>query len=123
MLTPFTLRHPFVSSDAAFRGCPTMAHLALTGARVADSSIRFDDGASYEQMMGRWSRLVGERFLDWIEVPDGARWIDVGCGNGALTELLLHRSSARAKAVTGIKRRWGLARSSEMATPRSRNIP
>ena len=40
--------------------------------------IRFDDGASYELMMGRWSRLVGERFLEWINVPDGARWIDVG---------------------------------------------
>ncbi|HEU5296459.1 MAG TPA: class I SAM-dependent methyltransferase [Burkholderiaceae bacterium] len=53
--------------------------------------IRFNDGASYELMMGRWSRLVGERFLDWIGVPDGARWIDVGCGNGAFTELLVQR--------------------------------
>lgn len=58
---------------------------------MADDTIRFDDGASYELMMGRWSRLVGERFLDWIEVPDGARWIDVGCGNGAFTELLVQR--------------------------------
>jgi SAM-dependent methyltransferase len=58
---------------------------------VADETIRFDDGARYELMMGRWSRLVGERFLDWIGVPDGARWIDVGCGNGAFTELLIQR--------------------------------
>lgn len=53
--------------------------------------IRFDDGASYERMMGRWSALVGERFLDWIAVPDGARWLDVGCGNGAFTELIVQR--------------------------------
>ncbi len=56
-----------------------------------DQTIRFDDGASYEIMMGRWSMLVGERFLDWIDMPNGARWIDVGCGNGAFTELVFDR--------------------------------
>jgi SAM-dependent methyltransferase len=56
-----------------------------------DDTIRFDDGASYEIMMGRWSVLVGERFLDWIDVPNGARWLDIGCGNGAFTQLLVER--------------------------------
>lgn len=56
-----------------------------------DDTFRFDDGASYENMMGRWSRLAGERFLDWIAVPDGARWLDVGCGNGAFTALVAER--------------------------------
>jgi SAM-dependent methyltransferase len=42
-------------------------------------------------MMGRWSVLVGARFLDWIAVPNGARWLDVGCGNGAFTQLLVER--------------------------------
>ncbi|OYU99365.1 MAG: SAM-dependent methyltransferase, partial [Burkholderiales bacterium PBB5] len=58
---------------------------------MADDTIRFDDGASYEHMMGRWSALAGEQFLDWIAVPDGARWLDVGCGNGAFTQRLLER--------------------------------
>jgi ubiquinone/menaquinone biosynthesis C-methylase UbiE len=58
---------------------------------VSDETIRFDDGASYELMMGRWSVLVGARFLDWIAVPNGARWLDVGCGNGAFTQLLVER--------------------------------
>ncbi|MDN3918702.1 class I SAM-dependent methyltransferase [Roseateles violae] len=58
---------------------------------MSEQTIRFDDGAAYERMMGRWSRLVGERFLDWIAVPDGARWLDVGCGNGAFTELIVER--------------------------------
>jgi SAM-dependent methyltransferase len=58
---------------------------------MTDATIRFDDGASYELMMGRWSVLVGERFIDWIEAPRGARWLDVGCGNGAFTELLVER--------------------------------
>lgn len=54
-------------------------------------TIHFDDGASYELMMGRWSLLVGARFLDWIAVPNGARWLDVGCGSGAFTQLLVER--------------------------------
>ncbi|MCK1759203.1 class I SAM-dependent methyltransferase [Bradyrhizobium sp. 137] len=53
--------------------------------------LRFDDGAAYEQVMGVWSRSVGEVFLDWLEPAQGLRWIDVGCGNGAFTELILAR--------------------------------
>jgi SAM-dependent methyltransferase len=63
----------------------------LCGDPMADETIRFDDGAAYEIMMGRWSVLVGERFLDWIDVPNGASWLDIGCGNGAFTELLISR--------------------------------
>lgn len=61
---------------------------------AASNEIRFEDGAAYEQMMGRWSRLAGDRFLDWLALPPGARWVDVGCGNGAFTELLLQRARA-----------------------------
>src|SRR5206468_12295984 len=60
---------------------------------MAEQQIRFDDGASYERMMGIWSRSAGEIFLDWLAPPSGLRWIDVGCGNGAFTELLAERCS------------------------------
>ncbi|MFO1150043.1 MAG: methyltransferase domain-containing protein [Alsobacter sp.] len=60
---------------------------------MAEQTIRFDDGAAYERMMGAWSRLVGIAFLDWLDVPRGARWVDVGCGNGAFTELLAQRTA------------------------------
>lgn len=62
--------------------------------------IRFDDGATYEDFMGRWSRLAGEAFLDWLAPPPGGRWIDVGCGNGAFTELLVQRTAP--VAVLGV---------------------
>jgi ubiquinone/menaquinone biosynthesis C-methylase UbiE len=53
--------------------------------------LRFDDGAGYERTMGTWSRLAGEVFLDWLAPPQQLRWIDIGCGNGAFTELLVDR--------------------------------
>lgn len=53
--------------------------------------IRFDDGAAYERYMGKWSQLAGETFLDWLAPKSGSRWLDVGCGNGAFTEMLVER--------------------------------
>jgi len=58
---------------------------------MAEVQIRFDDGAAYERMMGNWSRLAGAIFLDWLAPLSGLRWIDVGCGNGAFTELIVER--------------------------------
>ena len=58
---------------------------------MAEQQIRFDDGAAYERMMGNWSRLAGDMFLDWLAPRSGLRWIDIGCGNGAFTELLVER--------------------------------
>lgn len=55
------------------------------------SSIVFNDGAAYEEFMGVWSRLAGEVFLDWVAPAQERRWVDIGCGNGASTELLLAR--------------------------------
>jgi ubiquinone/menaquinone biosynthesis C-methylase UbiE len=87
---------------------------------MTESQIRFEDGAAYERMMGVWSRLVGEIFLDWLAPDRNQRWIDVGCGNGAFTELLAQRcapaeilgvdpsegqlSFARARAAGGVAR-------------------
>jgi SAM-dependent methyltransferase len=46
-------------------------------------------GDAYERYVGRWSRLVAEAFLPWLAVPAGLRWLDVGCGTGALTASVL----------------------------------
>jgi len=62
---------------------------SLNEARMAETQIRYDDGAAYERAMGNWSRRAGSIFLDWLAAPSGLKWIDVGCGNGAFTELLV----------------------------------
>jgi SAM-dependent methyltransferase len=67
---------------------------------MAEPQIRFDDGAGYERMMGTWSRIAGEVFLDWLKPAPGLRWIDVGCGNGAFTELLTER--CRPAEIQGV---------------------
>src|SRR5262245_52788928 len=58
---------------------------------MAETQIRFEDGLSYERYMGDWSRRVGTIFIDWLALPAGLKWIDVGCGNGAFTELIVER--------------------------------
>jgi SAM-dependent methyltransferase len=51
----------------------------------------FNDGEMYERLMGRWSKLVGQHFLDWVAPAKGLAWLDVGCGNGAFTEEIIAR--------------------------------
>jgi ubiquinone/menaquinone biosynthesis C-methylase UbiE len=57
--------------------------------------IQFTDGAAYEQFMGKWSGMAGEEFLAWLRAPQGLRWVDVGCGNGAFTHLIVERCAPR----------------------------
>lgn len=48
-------------------------------------------GDRYEPFIGRWSRLVAPRFLDWVGAPAGRRWADIGAGTGALSAAVLDR--------------------------------
>lgn len=34
--------------------------------------------------VGRWSHLIANDFLAWLDLPPLLRWVDVGCGTGAL---------------------------------------
>lgn len=46
-------------------------------------------GDLYEPYVGRWSRVVAKDFLPWLHIAKGARWLDVGCGTGALSQCVL----------------------------------
>ncbi len=45
----------------------------------------------YEKFMGRWSRLVANQFLDWLASDPGLKWLDVGCGSGALIDAVMRK--------------------------------
>jgi SAM-dependent methyltransferase len=66
----------------------------------SDKTEWWGSGNAYEPYVGRWSRPVAREFLEWLAVPSGGRWLDVGCGTGALTETIL--SVAAPGEVVGI---------------------
>lgn len=57
-------------------------------------------GDAYERYVGRWSRRTSEIFVPWLEAPSGERWLDVGCGTGALAAAVL--SVADPVGIVGI---------------------
>ncbi len=58
----------------------------------AKSSIKWENSVAYELFVGRWSRLVGKEFLKWLAPVPGIRWLDIGCGTGALSEAILQHT-------------------------------
>jgi SAM-dependent methyltransferase len=55
---------------------------------VAELSDKWAAGQTYEDFMGRWSRLLAPRFVSWLSVRPTASWLDVGCGTGALADAI-----------------------------------
>ena len=64
-------------------------------------TIKFDDGAVYERMMGKWSGLAGCAFIDWLSPPPNLRWVDIGCGIGAFTQLLVEHCAPVSVILKG----------------------
>lgn len=64
-------------------------------------SDTWESGNPYEKYVGRWSRRVAPRFLSWLSVPAGQRWVDVGCGTGALCAAILDGCSP--STLTGVE--------------------
>src|SRR5829696_937902 len=75
----------------------------MRGLRMVDTPQPTDvwaSGYAYEPYVGRWSRPVAHLFLTWLDMPSGGRWLDVGCGTGALSETILEATHPRE--VVGI---------------------
>jgi SAM-dependent methyltransferase len=53
----------------------------------------FGDAEAYERFMGRWSRLLAPRFVDFTDPPEQGRMLDVGSGTGSLAFAIAERNS------------------------------
>jgi ubiquinone/menaquinone biosynthesis C-methylase UbiE len=85
-------------------------HPAVQERRSSMPSPRQDtweSGDAYEPYVGRWSRLVAREFLAWLALPVGGRWLDIGCGTGALTRTILE--GAAPSRILGMDRSDGYA--------------
>lgn len=64
-------------------------------------SDAWERGNPYERYVGRWSRRVAPRFVSWLAMAPGLRWLDVGCGTGALCASIIARCAPAA--VVGVE--------------------
>lgn len=77
----------------------------MTERQVSDT---WERGNAYEQYVGRWSRQVAPAFLAWLRIPVGRRWLDVGCGTGALCAAIIDNCSP--SSVVGVEPSQGFLR-------------
>jgi ubiquinone/menaquinone biosynthesis C-methylase UbiE len=76
----------------------SMGHI-LSGQQPGKTTM-FGNAESYERFMGRWSRLVAERLVDFAQLPERGHVLDIGSGTGSLAfEIARQKSGVR---VTGI---------------------
>ncbi len=64
-------------------------------------SDTWERGSLYERYVGRWSRRVAPPFLSWLGIPAGRKWLDVGCGTGALCAAIV--DSCSPSSVAGVE--------------------
>jgi SAM-dependent methyltransferase len=65
------------------------------------TSDTWERGDPYERYVGRWSRLVAPEFVSWLAIGSGRRWLDVGCGTGALSAAIV--AQAAPASVVGVE--------------------
>ncbi|MCP4584166.1 MAG: class I SAM-dependent methyltransferase [candidate division Zixibacteria bacterium] len=57
---------------------------------IFNMKASWESGDPYEYFMGRWSSLVARSFVDWLSPSFRLKWLDIGCGSGALSESIIH---------------------------------
>ena len=80
----------------------------MTQKSVSDT---WERGNPYEHYVGRWSRKVAPPFLSWLDISPGKRWLDVGCGTGALCAAIIDHCAPAA--VVGVEPSAGFLKTAQ----------
>ena len=62
---------------------------------------------AYDRYMGRWSSYLAPMFIEFAQVRDGDKVLDVGCGTGVLSQAVA--AVSRSSEITGIDPRRPLS--------------
>jgi ubiquinone/menaquinone biosynthesis C-methylase UbiE len=77
-------------------------------------------GDNYDRYMGRWSRPIAPRFLDWLGLSEGLDWLEVGCGTGILTSAIV--AQCRPMIVKAIDPSEDFLAKTRVAVPDLRSV-
>jgi SAM-dependent methyltransferase len=80
-------------------------------------SDAWHSGSAYDRYMGRWSRQVAPRFVQWLQAAPGQRWLDLGCGTGALGAAIVEQATPRM--LTGVDPSAGFLEAARQQLPDS----
>ena len=69
--------------------------MSRTAADDGVSSYRADSGEAYERFLGRWSKLLAPKLLDFASFQPAGPLLDVGTGTGSLACAMAARWPAR----------------------------
>lgn len=79
----------------------------------------WSDADNYEPYMGRWSRQLASELLVWLDVAPDARWLDFGCGTGAVTTAILAQADPRSVLAVDPSRPYLDAARAAISDPRA----
>lgn len=69
--------------------------------------------------MGRWSRRLADEVLAWLDPGPALRWLDVGCGTGALSEAVLATVAPRSLVGVDQSAAYVAAAAARLPDPRA----
>ena len=85
---------------------------------MSEKKIVYEDGTAYEKMMAVWSKLLGTKFIEWLNHASGQSWIDIGCVTGAVaTQIAKLCNPSKLLNIDPSKAQIEFARNRYMAKP------
>src|SRR5207237_8418552 len=80
-----------MSAQQPFGSLSRWLEMKVEAMPVNPNVDKWTSGEADELWMGRWSRLLANEFLKWLSIPAGARWLDVCCGSGIVSQAIAAR--------------------------------